>query len=88
MEDYRDIRGWEQTWYLNAKSVELELTGAPQVKIVMPHDQVEWIRSSGGANITMANVASPNRDKPAVWHAFVIVSSLVTIFGTIFVLLA
>ena len=26
---FRDVRGWDQTWYLNSKTVELELAGAP-----------------------------------------------------------
>lgn len=85
---YRDICGWDQTWYLDAKTVELELAGAPEVKIVMPRKQVEWIRGAGRTDITMMNEASPHRDKPVIWHAFVITSSLVMIVGTIYVLLA
>ena len=85
---YRDICGWDQTWYLNAKTVELELVGAPEVKIAMPSAQVDWIRSAGGMDITMMNQASPHSDKPVIWHAFLVVSFVVITVGTTYVLLA
>ena len=84
---YGDICGWDQTWYLNAKTVELELSGAPEVKIAMPREQVEWIRNTSGVKIAMMNQTSPHRDKPVIWHAFLVVSSLVFVVGTTFVLL-
>ncbi len=85
---FRDIIGWDQTWYLNAKTVELELTGAPEVKIAMPLEQIEWIRNAGGAQIAMMNQASPHRDKPVIWHGYLVVSSVVFVVGTVYVLLA
>lgn len=84
---FKDIRGWDQTWYLNAKTVELELEHAPEVKMAMPRDQMEWIRSAGGSEIEIMDQASPHRDKPVLWHAFLIVSSAVVILGTVFVIL-
>lgn len=84
---YRDIRGWNQTWYLNAKTVELELARAPEVKIAMPHDQLEWIRSTEGKGISMTNKPSPHHAKPKIWHAYTIVSSTVMIVTVLFLLL-
>jgi hypothetical protein len=83
---YRDIRGWNQTWYLNAKTVELELSGAPEVKIAMPRDQVEWIRTVRGKGISLINKPSPHNAKPKIWHAYIIVSSTVMIVTMLYIL--
>ena len=85
---YRDIRGWDQSWYLNAKSTELELEAAPEVKIVMPREQLEWIRGMGGQEIEVTNRTSPHRDKPVLWHAYLVVSFVVMIGVTAYVLLS
>ena len=84
---FRDIRGWNQTWYINAKTVELELTGAPEVKIAMPRDQVEWIRTVGGKGITLINKPSPHNAKPKIWRAYIIVSSAMMIVTVVYILL-
>ncbi len=85
---FRDIRGWSQSWYLNAESTELELDQAPEVKIVMPRDQLEWIRSMGGHDIEVMNLTSPHADKPVMWHAFLVVSSVLMISVTAYLVLS
>lgn len=76
---FKDIRGWKQVWYVNAKSVELELTKAPEVKIVMPKEQLEWFQENGGRAIRFDNVPTPNQAKPVFWYWILVLSSLLPI---------
>lgn len=85
---FKDIRGWNQSWYLNAESTELELNQAREVKIVMPRDQLNWIRSMGGHEIEIMNQSSPNADKPVLWHAYLVFSSVIMIGAAAYVLLS
>jgi hypothetical protein len=56
---YSEIKGWQQQWYLDSKSVELEFARVPEVKMVMPADQVEWMRKRSGLQMTV--LANPRR---------------------------
>lgn len=51
---YGDIRGWDQGWYLDAKSTELTFDKVPTSRLIMPREQVEWILSldPGAAKIS------------------------------------
>jgi hypothetical protein len=51
---YADIQGWDQTWYLDAKSTELSFRKTPHMRMIMPQDQVEWMLtlSRGAAQIS------------------------------------
>lgn len=69
---YGDIKGWNQSWYLNAESVELELKNATEVKLVMPRSEIDWIKSFGGKTVNIDDVQSPNKDKPVIWHTFLV----------------
>lgn len=76
---YNEIKGWNQTWYLNAKSVELQFDKMPDLKFVMPKDQVEWMQQLSGSAINLANHQSPNNAKPVRWYAAVIVISVASL---------
>jgi len=78
---FEDVRGWDQTWYINSKTVELELVRAPEVKLVMPKSQLEWIHQNSGGRIRFENVPSPNNAKPVLWYWTMIVSFTLPIVG-------
>ncbi len=77
---FSDIRGWDQFWYLNSKSVELQFSQIPELKMVMPTKQVEWIQKTAGISLDLADQTSPHKDKPTFWHAVTILLAMCT-FG-------
>lgn len=85
---FHDIISWDQTWYINTKTVELELAGAPEIKIAMPREQVEWIRSKGGNDIKMMTQPSPYQNKPVIWYRFLLVTSLLFVISMLYILFA
>ncbi len=83
---YRDILGWNQTWYINDETVELELKHAPEVKIVMPRSQVEWMKENAGAQLRLMNEPSPHKDKPVFWYWIIIAQGVMAVLLVIFLL--
>ncbi len=69
---YSEIKGWQQQWYLDSKSVELEFARVPEVKMVMPADQVQWMRKRSGLQMTVRAEPTPHKDKPVFWYYFMI----------------
>jgi hypothetical protein len=65
---YSEIKGWQQHWYLGAKSVELEFPRMLEIEMVMPADQVEWIRNRSGLQMTVKAEPTPHRAKPVLWY--------------------
>lgn len=72
---YGDIRGWGTTWYLDARSTELELRQAPDVKIVMSANQAEWIQSFAGHKVTLHDTSPPAGNAGRGWYAFAIANT-------------
>lgn len=70
---YSDIRGWETTWYLDARSSELEFRLAPEVKMVLPAADAEWIRDHAGKKIVLRDVSPPQGKAGRAWHAITVV---------------
>lgn len=70
---YKDIEGWVTTWYLDAKSTELWFRRAPDVKIVMPAQQAEWIGGFAGGKIVLHDVRPPQGNAGRGWRIFIIV---------------
>ena len=56
---YGDIRGWGTSWYLDARSTELTLRQAPDVKVVMPAEQAEWIARHAGHKMMLRDTSPP-----------------------------
>ncbi|MEM9169178.1 MAG: hypothetical protein AAGC56_05950 [Pseudomonadota bacterium] len=69
---FNDILGWKQIWYLNTRSIELDFRRAPQVKIVMPAKQAEWLAEASGGRIELVDRASPNQSRPKVWYVILL----------------
>lgn len=51
---YEDIEGWQQHWYVDAKSVELSFKKVPDLRIIMPSSQIDLIAAQGFANIDIS----------------------------------
>ena len=78
---YADIDGWQQTWYLDSKSIELSLRSVPEVKLTMPAEQIEWIQSFSGGQMALRYERSPHDAKPTGWYVFTIVQSVAILGG-------
>ncbi len=65
---YSDIRGWKTIWYLNARSSELELRYAPDVKLIIPTEDAEWIRSHAGHEMMLSDIAPPQGNAGRGWR--------------------
>ena len=76
---FSDIRGWDQSWYLNSKSVELQFSRVPEMKMVMPRNQVEWIQRTAGISLDLSHQTSPHNDKPTIWYAATILLAICTL---------
>ena len=84
---YSEIKGWKQFWYLNAKSYELELKSAPDVKLVMPASQIEWLQERANGRLEVVDQKSPHKQRPNVWFAIIIIHGLMAIGLLFYVLL-
>lgn len=73
---YSEIKGWQQFWYLNSKSYELEFLSAPDVKLVMPASQVKWLREKSRGQMAVVSEPSPHRQRPNFWYAVIVVQGL------------
>ncbi len=70
---YGDIRGWRTSWYLDVQSIELEFTGVPAIKMVVPADQAEFIGSFAGRKMTLSAAEPPQGKAGQGWRAFALV---------------
>jgi hypothetical protein len=66
---YTDIQGWDQGWYLDAKSAELSFRKAPQMRMIMPREQVEWMLSMTGGAVQISDDRPPHGTRP--WATFI-----------------
>ena len=76
---YSEIRGWKQFWYLDAKSHELEFVSAPDVKLVMPADQVRWLQQQSGGQLELIDAYSPHKQRPNIWYAVLVLQAVMAI---------
>lgn len=76
---YTEIKGWNQFWYLNAKSCELEFKSAPDVKLVMPASQVKWLQEKARGQLEVMSEPSPHKQRPNIWYAIMILQAIMAI---------
>lgn len=76
---YTDVEGWRTQWYLNAKSIELTFAKAPDVKLVMPADQVQWIAARARDEMPVRDAQTPHEAKPQFWWWLVIVNGALAV---------
>ena len=76
---YSDIRGWKTTWYLDARSSELEFRCAPDVKLVLPAEDAEWIRSHADHEMTLSDLRPPQGNVGQGWHAVLVVQAFASL---------
>lgn len=80
---FSDITGWQQDWYLNAASVELTFEKCPDIKILMPTSQIEWVREVAGAPFNIAPTPSPHNAFPRLAHGLTTAAALIILVGTV-----
>ncbi len=76
---FSEIKGWKQFWYLNSKSYELELKSAPDVKLVMPASQVEWLQERSNGRLEVVEEKTPHKQRPNVWYVIIIIQALMAL---------
>ena len=70
---YEDIRGWQQNWYIDGKSIELAFRKTPEMRLIMPKDQVEWILEKSQVNLPI----SKDRPETGNWPYLTFIYSAV-----------
>jgi len=76
---YSDIKGWGTSWYLDAPSTELEFRNVPDVKMVMPQEQAEWISGFAGHRMMVRDTAPPQGNAGRGWWAFALIHAAVAV---------
>lgn len=66
---YADIQGWEQGWYIDGKSAELSFRKVPQMRMIMPRDQVEWMLSLTSGAVQISEDRPPHGTRP--WATYI-----------------
>lgn len=83
---FEDIRGWSTTWYLDARSIELQFRKAPDVKMVVSEELAEWIASFAGRRMVLSEISAPEGRAGTGWRAFALVNAGVSVVMLTFVL--
>lgn len=76
---YREVKGWDQFWYMNVKTIELEFASAPDIKLVMPAAQVKWLQESSQGQLYLTGQTTPHRQRPTVWYAVIVLQGLMAL---------
>ncbi len=82
---FSEIEGWKTSWYLNAPSTELEFHRAPEVRIVMPAEQAEWIQSFADHKMTLHDTRPVNGNAGRGWHAFMLINTCISVVMLVWV---
>lgn len=83
---YTDIEGWDQSWYLDAKSTELSFRKAPQMRMIMPRKQVEWMLSLAGDAAQISEARPPHGAGPVLSGAMAVAAGVMAIAVFVFAL--
>jgi len=74
---YGEISGWGTTWYLNSRSSELHFRRAPQIKMVLPAEDAEWIQKAAGQQMRLRQDAPPQGNAGQGWRAVFLLQMVV-----------
>lgn len=70
---FDEIRGWQTTWYLDARSTELEFRRVPDMKMVVPQELAEWMQDFAGERMTLRQSPPPKGRAGRGWHVVLLV---------------
>lgn len=82
---YNDIQGWDQGWYLNAKSTELSFRKTPHMRLIMPRDQVEWMLALANGAARISEARPPHGTRPWLTYITALAFGVMTL-GVIIIL--
>ncbi len=83
---YKDIQGWDQGWYLNAKSTELSFRKAPHMRLIMPRDQVEWMLALSKGSARISKARPPHGTRPWLTYITALAFGVMTLAVIIIIL--
>lgn len=61
---HSDIKGWKQNWYINSDSVELAFARTPDMQLIMPASQMNWISAATNGQVSVSSDPVPNKNWP------------------------
>ncbi|MEM9332590.1 MAG: hypothetical protein AAGA53_14770 [Pseudomonadota bacterium] len=71
---FDEVKGWGTTWYLNRESTELQFSRAPDVKVIMPLEQAEWIENYSKGEMALSELDPPQGKAGRGWYFFVLIN--------------
>lgn len=84
---YADVQGWDQGWYIDAKSTELSFRQAPHIRMIMPRKQVEWMLSLAGDAVKISEARPPHGTRPWLTYVHALISAALLVVLVIAVVL-
>ena len=76
---YEDVQGWQQFWYIDGKSIELAFRKTPEMRLIMPKEQVEWIAEHSQVNLPISNDRPDTGNWPYVTFIYSAIMGLATL---------
>lgn len=80
------IAGWQQSWYLDATSIELTLRQVPDIKIIMPAEQVTWLQDRTAGPLAITSAPSQSTDYPSTSRGLAIAQGVMAVGLLVFVI--
>jgi hypothetical protein len=84
---YADIQGWDQDWYVDATSTELTFRKAPQMRVIMPREQVKWMLSLAGGAVQISEARPPHGTRPWLTYIHSLVFGLASLAVIVVILI-
>ena len=83
---FSDIEGWKQKWFIDAASTELAFRRIPEMRMIMPTEQVEWILSKSPVNIPVSQDRPPHGNWPWATFTAAAIGGLMAVFVIVMML--
>lgn len=83
---YRDILGWDQDWYLDAKSTELSFRKASHMRLIIPHEEVKWMLTFANGAARISDERPPHGTRPWLTFIFALASGVMALVVSVIIL--
>ncbi len=76
---YEHIRASAADWYINGESTEFKFRDAPDVSMILPAEQAEWIRKRSGEKMPRIEAAPLRGSSVPAWSVFARVNAFISL---------
>ena len=83
---FEDISGWTQKWFIDAKSVELSFAKVPQLRIIMPAEQMDWVAGNSSGAVSISPERPPHGKWPYASFAIAVIFGVWAVLLIVFLL--